>query len=549
MSRARSASTTDDSSESSESSLSSSQGGQQFKVVVGADSFKDKPVAKWSIKEVCGWLNANGFEEYAQFFVDEMVDGESLITLSTGDLNNLGIKKLGQRNKLFNKIEKLKETGLAVGRSDASSSLASGSEDGGEPVTIKALFKQKTATLKVSSTITLDSLLNKLAEAFGGIRVKIRIVDDDEEQIAIGNDIELANVLAGEDQVEFQCSKDLKATAAGVSSKSSKSPSASSSSSSGVAPAAPAAASRSINVNFDLFETLLDGYCAIDEDGLVLYVNAALERMFGYSRRKVIGHNVKMLMPDSYAKKHDMYLARYMTTGVKHVVDKARVVMAKAANGAMFPITLSVTEKKSSDGLTYFIGAMKLATEAGEDAAGAAAGAGAAAAVVDEFAGVRKTLDALQEAAVVIDETGRIVVFNGAAEKLFGHKASAIIDQPVETLMPSPFKENHAFYLSRYVATGKKTVMGSSRDVQALRADGTVIVVNLALSEEKSKSGDPLFIGLLTPAVKRATAPASRCCSSCARRSTACRWPASSSTTTACCTRSTPPPRSCSVTS
>lgn len=68
-------------------------------------------------------------------------------------------------------------------------------------------FKQKTATLKVSSTITLDSLLNKLAEAFGGIRVKIRIVDDDEEQIAIGNDIELANVLAGEDQVEFQCSK------------------------------------------------------------------------------------------------------------------------------------------------------------------------------------------------------------------------------------------------------------------------------------------------------------------------------------------------------
>ena len=64
----------------------------------------------------------------------------------------------------------------------------------------------------------------------------------------------------------------------------------SSSASSGVAPAAPAAASRSINVNFDLFETLLDGYCAIDEDGLVLYVNAALERMFGYSRRKVIGH-------------------------------------------------------------------------------------------------------------------------------------------------------------------------------------------------------------------------------------------------------------------
>lgn len=140
--------------------------------------------------------------------------------------------------------------------------------------------------------------------------------------------------------------------------------------------------------------------------------------------------------------------------------------------------------EKSHNGATYFLGAIKAM-----DAA-AVTTAGASSATTDEYAAVRRTLDSMQEAAIVIDETGRILIFNGAAEKLFGHKATFIVGkvsclvgskfnlltvcvcvfpQPVEMLMPSPHKENHAYYLSRYVATGHKTVMGSSRDVVAGR--------------------------------------------------------------------------------
>jgi hypothetical protein len=89
-----------------------------------------------------------------------------------------------------------------------------------------------------------------------------------------------------------------------------------------------------------------------------------------------------------------------------------------------------------------------------------------------------------------------------------------------------PRRRNHAFYLSRYVSTGTKRVMGSSRDVQgvcvcvsvlcvsvtalyshtphptALHTDGSTLQLNLALSEEKMSNGDVAFVGLLTPAVR-----------------------------------------------
>jgi len=171
------------------------------------------------------------------------------------------------------------------------------------------------------------------------------------------------------------------------------------------------------------------------------------------------------------------------------------VVMAKSSNGSMFPIELSVTEK-TSGGSTYFVGAMKLMTDEASGGSGAGNNSG------DAFANVRKTLNAMQEAAVVISETGRIEVFNDAAGKLFGHSPAAMLGKPVETLMPSPHKENHAFYLSRYVSTGVKRVMGSSRDLAGVHADGSPLQLNLALSEEKLGNGDTAFVGLLTPAVK-----------------------------------------------
>lgn len=103
-----------------------------------------------------GWLAANGYNANIQRFVDEMIDGETLLTLSATDLTGLGMKKLGERNKMLGRIAKLKAANKASARAESSSSM---SEEGGDRVKIIATLKKRTVTIEVAQVIQLNSIL------------------------------------------------------------------------------------------------------------------------------------------------------------------------------------------------------------------------------------------------------------------------------------------------------------------------------------------------------------------------------------------------------
>jgi two-component system, LuxR family, sensor kinase FixL len=99
---------------------------------------------------------------------------------------------------------------------------------------------------------------------------------------------------------------------------------------------------------------------------------------------------------------------------------------------------------------------------------------------------LRSILDAVPDATVVIDETGVVQSFSAAAERLFGHKPSAVIGKNVSMLMPSPYREEHDRYISRYLATGEKRIIGIDRVVTGQRMDGSTFPMKLAVGEMDS---------------------------------------------------------------
>lgn len=101
---------------------------------------------------------------------------------------------------------------------------------------------------------------------------------------------------------------------------------------------------------------------------------------------------------------------------------------------------------------------------------------------------LRALFDAAVDAIVVIDEVGRILTFNRAAELVFGHDAEEMIGQPVELLMPEPHRTLHAQYMRRYLDTGQARIIGIGREVEAVKADGTIFPIALSVGE--AKSGD-----------------------------------------------------------
>ena len=105
------------------------------------------------------------------------------------------------------------------------------------------------------------------------------------------------------------------------------------------------------------------------------------------------------------------------------------------------------------------------------------------AAWLDREAHLRSILETVPDAMVVIDEQGDIISFSAAAEKLFGYQQAELTGRNVSLLMPSPYREQHDQYLSRYLTTGEKRIIGASRVVMGQRRDATTFPMELYIGE------------------------------------------------------------------
>jgi len=111
-----------------------------------------------------------------------------------------------------------------------------------------------------------------------------------------------------------------------------------------------------------ILDTVPDAMIVINGDGIVQLFSTAAERMFGYAEREAIGKNVSELMPMPDRARHDGYLARYLSTGERHIIGIGRIVTGKRRDGTTFPMHLSIGEMQSG-GALYFTGFVRDLTE------------------------------------------------------------------------------------------------------------------------------------------------------------------------------------------
>ena len=64
------------------------------------------------------------------------------------------------------------------------------------------------------------------------------------------------------------------------------------------------------------------------------------------------------------------------------------------------------------------------------------------------------TITASKDAIVVIGSKGSIILFNPAAEEMFGLKAREALGQSVGIVMPERYRQEHQAYVAGYLSTG-----------------------------------------------------------------------------------------------
>ena len=234
-----------------------------------------------------------------------------------------------------------------------------------------------------------------------------------------------------------------------------------------------------------ILNTTVDGIIVIDARGIIEAFNRGAQELFGYPEAEVLGRNVSLLMPSPDHEQHDQYLARYIATGEARIIGSGREVTGRRRDGSLFPVHLSVGEMRIA-GERKFTGMLhdltrraRLETELGASEAR-----------------WRAIVDSAVDGIVAIDTHGRVEAFNPAAERLFGYTAAEVCGQNVDMLMPSPYREEHDTYLSRYMATGRAKIIGSGREVQGRRKDGSTFPLHLSVGE-MTVNGERKFTGIL----------------------------------------------------
>ncbi|MBE1281864.1 MAG: PAS domain S-box protein [Rhodobacteraceae bacterium] len=99
---------------------------------------------------------------------------------------------------------------------------------------------------------------------------------------------------------------------------------------------------------------------------------------------------------------------------------------------------------------------------------------------------------------LVVDRQGRIMDYNGAAERIFGYSRAEAIGAEMENMIvPDHFREAHRNGMKRYLTTGEKRVVGTGLiQLEAKRKNGEVFPVELSISSAESDDGE-IFVSFI----------------------------------------------------
>ncbi|MEN2792863.1 PAS domain S-box protein [Sphingomonas oligophenolica] len=109
---------------------------------------------------------------------------------------------------------------------------------------------------------------------------------------------------------------------------------------------------------------------------------------------------------------------------------------------------------------------------------------------------LRSIIDTVPDATIVIDEAGMIRSFSAAAERMFGIDSDAAIGCNIKLLMPDAVAAAHDDSIARYLVTGERHAIGSTRELTARRADGSLFPIEMNVGEARLGE-ERIFTGVI----------------------------------------------------